>query len=242
MERLDVAPVGVAGDRRWAVLDVGTGRVLSAKRTAALLGASADDSGIRLPDGPDRSFEDPDLDAVLSEWLGRQVRLANSDESASLSYEMTFDPPDDSAEYYEIPIPDGTFLDLAPIHLLATATLAGCRAARPDLDWDVRRFRPNLVLDVPGDTFIEDSWSGRRLRLGPECVVSVDQPTVRCAMPLRAQPAGVADDSPVLDRQPELFAAMGELHDAAPNHLGAYASVVSPGTVRIGDTVELLDD
>lgn len=45
-------------------------------------------------------------------------------------YEMTFDPPNDDAEYYEIPTPPGTFLDLAAAHLMSSATLAACAEAR----------------------------------------------------------------------------------------------------------------
>ena len=42
-----------------------------------------------------------------------------------------------------------------------------------------------------------------------------------------------------LEREPELFHAMGELHTTFPNHLGAYAYVTRPGTVTVGDTIEL---
>jgi uncharacterized protein YcbX len=61
---------------------------------------------------------------------------------------MTFDPPNEDAEVFDIPAPAGTLLDLTPVHFLSSATLGACEAARPDLDWDVRRFRPNLVLDL----------------------------------------------------------------------------------------------
>ena len=59
-------------------------------------------------------------------------------------------------EYVDIPAPAGSFLDFAPVHLVTTATLEGCQAQRPDLDWDVRRFRPNLVIDVDGPPFVEN--------------------------------------------------------------------------------------
>lgn len=235
VDSLSVGSGAIEGDRRWALIDTATGRVLSAKRTAELLMARADDESITLPDGTTVSLADPGASGAMSMWLGREVVLTSTSDLAadqSLTYDMTFDPPDDSAEYYDIPIPVGTFLDLAPVHLLTTATLAGCIGLRPDLDWDVRRFRPNLLLEVPGDIFVEDDWSGRQLRIGDDLVLDIAGPTVRCAMPLRAQPD--------LERQPELFQAMGDLHTAFPNHLGAYANVASPGEVRVGDVVELL--
>ena len=60
----------------------------------------------------------------------------------------------------------------------------------------------------------------------------VQQPTVRCAMPLRAQPG--------LDRQPAMYAAMTELNAGAPNHFGVYLAVEQPGVVRPGDAVAVI--
>ncbi|QXC61221.1 MOSC domain-containing protein [Aquihabitans sp. G128] len=230
---IDVTATGVAGDRTHGLIGAGDGHLLSAKRTSALLDASATDQAITLADGTVIALDDPDADERLTAWLGRPVHLARSEGTDPVSYEMTFDPPDDGAEYYEIPAAPGSFLDLAAVHLVTTATLDGLAAARPDLDWDVRRFRPNLLLDVDGPTFVEQGWIGRHVRVGT-AVLSIDTPTVRCAMPLRAQPGGI-------ERQPEIFRALNELNTVAPNHLGAYCSVVTPGAVRPGDPVELLD-
>jgi len=232
LDLLQVGPDGVVGDRRWAVIDDTDGRLASAKRHSALLEATMDGDHIVLPDGGRVSLVDDDSTrSVLSDWLGGTFHLAESTPSTSVEYQMTFDPPDDGAELFTIPAPPGTFLDLAPVHLLTSGTLRACADARPDLDWDVRRFRPNLVVDT-GDVelFGEQAWVGRRLRVG-EVELAVDSPTVRCAMPLRAQPG--------LERQAGLFDAMSELNEEYPNHLGVYCSVVSPGTVRVGDPVEV---
>ncbi|HWJ62435.1 MAG TPA: MOSC domain-containing protein [Acidimicrobiales bacterium] len=231
-EHLVIGPSGVDGDRTHAVIDPESGHLLSAKRVSALLHGSATDERISFPDGQILRFDDPAIDEVLSGWLGRTVHLAEEEEAGERSYEMTFDPPDDDAEYYEIPAPPGTFLDLAPVHLVTTATLAGCAAARPDLDWDVRRFRPNLVLDVDIEPFGEQAWVGHQVAVG-DVVLTIDSPTVRCAMPLRSQPDGI-------EREPGLFKAMSELNAAFPNHLGLYCSVAEPGTVHVGDAVSLI--
>jgi hypothetical protein len=81
---------------------------------------------------------------------------------------MTFDPPHDDAEYVEVPAPPGSFRDLADVHLVSTATLSGVAAARPDLDWDVRRFRPSVVVELGGGAaaFTEDSWCGDEVGVG----------------------------------------------------------------------------
>lgn len=236
-DRLRIGSHGVAGDRAHALVDVATGRVLSAKSVPTLLECFATDDRIVLSDGTEVLLDAADRDAVLSNWLGREVELLYLEQSGGRTYEMTFDPPDDDAEYFEIPLPEHGFVDLAPLHVIATSTLAACAAERPDLDWDVRRFRPNLVIDHEGGRFAEDAWLGAQLRIGADCVVSVDSPTVRCAMPLRAQPA--LSGAPALERRPELFRAMNELHEAFPNHLGAYVGVVAPGAVAVGDPVVL---
>lgn len=240
-DRLVVTASGVSGDRRWGIVDEESGKVLSAKREPVLLGASVNSEGsvVTLDDGTILATDDPSIHDALSAWLGRPVILQASAMSAGLSYQMTFDPPDDTAEVFDIPVPPGTFVDLAPLHLVTGATLAGCAALRPDLDFDVRRFRPNLILDVDAEPFAEDSWTGRTITVG-EAELRITQPTVRCAMPLRAQPAHPTG-GPALARQPDLHAALNELNPVFPNHLGVYAEVVTAGVVNVGDHVVVPD-
>lgn len=232
---LEIDDSGVRGDRRWAVIDTSTGKLGSAKRFSALLHASATDTEALLPDGTRISLDEegpsPERNRLVSEWLGGSFELIPAQPTTSVVYEMTFDPPNDDADLIDIPSPVGTFLDLSAVHVVTTATLDGCRRLRPDLDWDVRRFRPNLLLDVESmEPFVEQSWIGGTICIGA-VELRVDMPTVRCAMPLRAQPG--------LEREAALFAAMSELNTAAPNHLGVYCSVVAPGTVRTGDVVSV---
>lgn len=231
VDGLEVERTGVRGDRARGVV-TSAGVLLSAKQRGELLSAAADDQGIDLPGGRRVAYGDAGMTRALSDWLGIDVVLTRPTPDRSATYRMTFDPPDDGAELVEIPTPVGTFLDLAPLHVLTTTTLDGAREARPDLDWDVRRFRPNLLFDVGGGDFVENGWAGRRLAAGDDLVIRIDQPTVRCAMPLRPQPG--------LDREAGLYEAMTELNEAFPNHLGAYASVVEPGVVEVGDPVCLL--
>ena len=226
VDHLTFEPGGAHGDRRWALLDGASGVLLSAKRHSRLLFAIAHDDHVELPDGSTVALvESAESDAALSAWLDREVHLAHSTPATTVAYEMTFDPPDDDAPFYEIPAPSGSFVDLADVHLVTEATLAECARREPGLDWDVRRFRPNLVVRDSGDAFAEDSWCPGSLTAGT-VTLSARQPTVRCAMPLRAQPG--------LDRQAPMFAALEALH---ANHLGIYLDVTGAGTVRVGDPV-----
>ena len=75
---LDLADDGFVGDRRWALIDTATGRLMSAKRWSALLLASADDEGITLPDGSRVELGGSAADEALSVWLGRAVRLVEA--------------------------------------------------------------------------------------------------------------------------------------------------------------------
>src|SRR4051794_36600706 len=187
---LELIAGGVQGDRRWALLDE-HGKLCSAKRYSKLLLATGlPDGGLQLGDGTVLTDDD-----TISNWLGHAVQRRERSAGTQVAYEMTFEPPNDDAEFYEIPAPAGRFVDLADVHIVASSTLEHLAAARPDLDWDVRRFRPNVVVatDSSSEPFVEATWVGRELDLGG-ARVRVDQETVRCAMPLRAQPGG-------LDRQ-----------------------------------------
>ena len=240
VDSLEFTDTSAVGDRTWGLIDDSTGKLMTAKRYSRLLEASADDTSITLGDGRSFAIDTPEASTILSDWLGKPVSIRHAGDVPDTGYEMTFDPPNDDAEYYEIPTPPGTFLDLAAAHLMSSATLAACAQARPDLNWDVRRFRPNLLIDVADgiEPFGEEAWVGRTLTMGT-VELSVQSPTVRCAMPLRAQPG--LEQQPGLDRQPAMFAAMNELNTTYPNHLGIYLQVVRPGTVTVGDQLILGD-
>ena len=65
----------------------------------------------------------------------------------------------------------GRFSDYAALHLIATATLARLAELRPESAFDVRRFRPNMIIASPeGDRgFVENGWVGRELAIGEQC-------------------------------------------------------------------------
>ncbi len=56
--------------------------------------------------------------------------------------------------------------DALPLLLLTTASLRAGAAVHPDGNWDVRRFRPNLLIDTEADGWVEDEWCGQTVRVG----------------------------------------------------------------------------
>lgn len=251
LESLDLGMGGFQGDRAYGIVDRSSGKTLTAKTIAELLFASARWDGgqvvITLPDDREFEAEDPAASEAIASWLGRDCELRRADSVTDTSYDMTFDPEDDSAPLVSIPVAPGTFFDLTPVHILTTGTLATMAAAHPRGDWQVRRFRPNVLIETPppeggavappepvtqGTThpgFPEDGWAGGTLVLGAASV-NVIMPAVRCSIPPRPQPG--------IERDLDIFRTMNAHHG---NHLGMYCAPTSPGTVRVGDPVAVGD-
>src|SRR5688500_18188732 len=83
--------------------------------------------------------------------------------------------------------PPGSFVDLSPVHLMSAASL---RQLAPGAEaYDVRRFRPNVLVDTgeDGPDFPESSWVGGELSIGT-ARLQVTIPTIRCVVPTRPQP------------------------------------------------------
>jgi uncharacterized protein YcbX len=255
-ERLDevaVTAAGLTGDRAWAVRDTAAGEIRGAKRipplllcTASFLEEPGPNGGetpveVTLPDGSTVRSGDSDVAGRLSAALGREVTLEalrpaddeehyragprdpSEDPRAAARTILGLEEGDEFPDLSGLPAEErgfatfpGTYLDAYPLHLLTTA-------------FDVRRFRPNLLVesDASQDGFAEFDWAGADVRLG-EVVVHVETSTVRCAMPMHAQ-AGLGASRETLRT----------LIEHSGQHLGVYATVVTPGTVGTGDEVTI---
>ncbi|MGY1764248.1 MOSC domain-containing protein [Geodermatophilus sp. SYSU D00779] len=211
----EAGPEGLAGDRQWALFDVGTGLGLTARRVPDLLflsGRLRPDGHVEvvLPDGTVTSD-----DAVLSDWLGRSVALrAAADAPGERRYESPHEVGE--ADEYDWDVfagARGAFHDSSRtrVSLVSTGTLG---------TWDRRRFRANVVLEGAG----EDALVGRRVRLGGAELDVVKQ-VGRCVMVTRPQPGGIGRDNGVLKT----------IHRERDGCLAVGALVVRVGTVAVGD-------
>ncbi len=152
---------GLRGDRCWGIHDEGTGRVLTGRREPRLLlgAATMSDDGephLTLPDGRRARGAGPHTDSVLSAWLGRPVTLAPAEAAPGANAEYFADATDDTSPAIEWTMPAGRFVDNMPLLVPTTASLRAGTALHPAGDWDTRRFRPNLLVDIGTDGWVED--------------------------------------------------------------------------------------
>ena len=230
-ERVDavaVTPQGVVGDRHFGILDPASGTILSAKRDGRLLAARAMLAGteltISLPTGETALGLGAGVDAALSNWLGRAVHLIEATPGGRGTYEIPVDFEDDDSPLVTFDGPPGSFVDGNPVHLLTTASLRAMEGIGPGLQWDARRFRPNVVIDAGGEGFVEDAWVGGSVTVG-DVVLDVYEACTRCVMTTRAQPGG-------LDRQLDVLRTINR--DRART-FGVYARPQGDGDLRVGD-------
>jgi uncharacterized protein YcbX len=242
VESAEVTVTGLAGDRAYALRDRLSGRVMSGKRFARLF-----ECGATYPDGPgappDITLSDGRRLALdragetLSAWLGRDVEFVHASAGAAASYEIAIQTVDDieagidqlAIEAGDFPCPAGSFFDAAPLHLLTDATLAALQRAYPDGRFDVRRFRPNVLVQA-GDAVgrIEEQWEGCTLLIGATVRASVLMGTIRCVMTTLPQYD--------LPRDPKILRTIAQ---QGGGNAGVYATINLPGTIRVGESVAL---
>ena len=247
----EVGERGLVGDRQFAVVDASTGKVAGAKNPrkwgnffdfrAAYVeppesGSKLPAVRLTLPDGTVVPSEQPDVARVLSRALGREVAFAEAqgDGESSGAQAEEYWPDMEGLDYRdtvtEWELPPGTFFDLAVVHLLTTATIERLRALYPEGRFEVRRFRPNIVIATGPDQqgFVENDWIGHTLAIGDEVRLRITGPCPRCVM--TTLPQG------------DLPKDAGILRAAAQNNqanVGVYAEVIKGGTVRRADDVTL---
>jgi uncharacterized protein YcbX len=118
--------------------------------------------------------------------------------------------------------------------LLGVASLAAL-ADTLDVDSiDRRRFRMNFGIHGT-DAHAEDTWIGRRVRIG-DAVVIPQGNVGRCVITKQNPNTGTID----LDTLKGLARYRGDIETTEPLPFGVHAAVAEPGRVRVGDAVELV--
>ncbi|MFF8730505.1 MOSC domain-containing protein [Streptomyces sp. NPDC015171] len=247
-----VEPWGLAGDRRWTLIDDG-GKVVTQREQPRLAQAAAEPlpgGGVRLsaPGREPLTVEVPEpAETVLvdvfrakvegipaaaaahlwcSAYLGSEVRLVHMDDPAT---RRPVDPE------YALPGETVSFADGYPLLVTTVSSLdalnslisEGPNAAEGPLP--MNRFRPNVVV-AGTDPWAEDGWT--RISVG-EVEFRVARPCGRCVVTTTDQ------DTAVRGKEPLLTLAR---HRRIGGKLVFGQNVVplSPGTIRIGDPVRVL--
>ncbi len=225
---------GLRGDRRWGVRDEITGKILTGRREPQLLLAAASlaDDGepdIVLPSGEVCRGQGSETDTALSKWLQRPVTLVGAVGAPGGEAEYFADATDDTSEAIGWTMPADRFVDAMPLLLLTTASLRSGAVLHPAGDWNVRRFRPNLLVDADGDDWLEDKWCGFELHIGSAAVVP-RQGCIRCTMVTRPQPELVRDI--------EIYKTLARHHGGT---FGVWTQVNTPGDVHVNDAVTVAE-
>jgi uncharacterized protein YcbX len=115
--------------------------------------------------------------------------------------------------------------DTFPLSLITTQTIALLSEIVGER-LDVRRFRPNILVESTDSTpFPEDDWVGRVLRFG-SMRMRVDKRDGRCVV--------ITIDPVTAERSPAVLRAVA---DERQGCLGVYGTTVEPGRVTLNDTV-----
>lgn len=213
-ERLDELPFdtrGATADRYWAVVDergkFGSGK--SSRRFVRMEGLLEHRAHLDGGGRPVITFPDGSTADALA--AATRTRL-----SAALGMRVTVEPEGEIPHHDEV-----------PVHLVTSASLARLRELLPEAVLDARRFRPNVLVETePGLAgFVEDAWIGRELTIGG-LRLALTHRMPRCVMTTMAQ-RDLPHDASVLH-------TVTSANEAC---FGVCATVVAPGTVRVGDAV-----
>jgi len=246
-----VEPWGLAGDRRWMIIDADGVGVTQRETTALVRLRPRPRAGglvLRAADRPDLDVAEPvdgpaatvrifrteeavparlagaGAAAWLTGLLGRPVRLAWLDDPTARP--VTKAPAG-------APIEPGDTVGFADAHPLLLANAASLDALNDWLDEPVpvARFRPNIVV-AGAAPWAEDDWIGRRLRIGG-LAMRVAGPCDRCVVTTIDQESG--------DKGREPLRALGRYRRHELGLLfGVHLIPDGAGVIRVGESVGLL--
>lgn len=131
---------------------------------------------------------------------------------------------------FEFSSPPGTYFDAYPILLMTTGALRTMQTRSNSSDqiaYDLRRFRPNLLIDLDGE-FPENDWVGKSVQIGT-VTLKVEMTCPRCIMTTH----GFRN----LAKEPKV---MRELVKQNNGDLGVYCTITTPGELKVGDPVNLI--
>ncbi len=238
-----VTEKGIQGDRSSALVDVETGKIVSAKNPKRWPNmfsfrsryediTNSNDIRITLPNGTTVKSSDSKANSILSDALGKEVRFISQvpDEPQLEEYWPDIEELDNRDIVTDEDMPKGTFYDLAIIHLMTTSTLDELRRLFPEGRFEARRFRPNIIVNTDQAGFVESGWVGKTVTIGDEVKLKITDHCTRCVMTTLSQ-----GDLP---KDTNILRTAAQHNDA---HVGVYTEVIKGGTIKCDDTVSIVD-
>jgi uncharacterized protein YcbX len=205
---------------------------------------------ITLPDNTKAGTGDVDINEKLTRALGHAVTLWPLLPEDALDHYRRGPPSHDDMETElraifgrtpDEPLPDlsifpkqlvefesplGTYFDAFPLTLMTIQSLNTMQQRAPDSNFDVRRFRPNFLIDASSsEPFPELEWVGKTVTIG-EALIDITFHCPRCVMTTHG-----FDDLP---KDPSIMRALVR---EAEGNLGVYATIRQPGKVKVGDKI-----
>lgn len=251
-DRAEVEPWGLAGDRRWLVVDPATGLAVTQRDVPAMTQVmpGPDGAGIvlrtaGLADLVVAPPHDDDLTDVIiwghrlkaaragdaaDDWLStaldRKVRLVWLDDPRRRAVDPEYADPGDTVSFADgYPVLLTNLASLDALNDLIAETGSG------EGPLPMTRFRPNLVV-AGASPWAEDAWIGGRIRIGG-VTFRVPKPCDRCVVTTTDQETG--------ERGREPLRTLGRHRNVGQKLLfGANLIPDGRGSVRPGDPVEVL--
>jgi uncharacterized protein YcbX len=233
-QRIELRSEGAVGDRRFLCVR-GDGTRLSGISKASLIPIHArhDDAAHRLsltfPDGTVLDGDDRPAGPVMSVALFDRVIPARPID-ATLTEALRTHIGDDTLTLARVDEPEYAG-GVHRVSIVSRASVEDVGTRAGDGALDPRRFR--MLIEVDGlEPYEEDDWQGRWLRVG-DAVVRMGDRMPRCVMTTLDPDTG-AQNAPVLTVLAQ-YRRVG-----SQPVLGVYGDVEQPGSIDIGDPIELL--
>jgi uncharacterized protein YcbX len=210
---------------------------------------------VTFPDGETVGSDEERIHQKLSDLVGRIAELWPVQPASNHEFYKRYKPDEETfmgemaqvfAREPDEPMPDlslfpealmdyvsipGTFFDNEELNFLTSASLAHMQSKNPQANWDVRRFRPNFLIETVNGLqgLVENDWQGKTVKIG-SATLQITMPTPRCGMTVRPQ-GDIEFDKTILRT----------IVKEANQNLGVGAHCLESGEVCVGDTVEVLD-
>jgi len=254
LDQANITTGGILGDRAYALLDQSNHKVASAKfpkKWGKLLELSAafveqPSQGNQLPPvriistkGLDVLSTDKNVDALLSDYVGRAVKLTSSrPNSVSLERLDPLEPDETILDIGDLMLKN-KFSDYADLHLLTTASLQQLSSISPDVQFDERRFRPNIVIQTVSDItgFAENDWIGKTVAIGDSVRLNITDPTPRCSIPTLSNGTFPNDPKVLKTIVEHNMLEVPLLEDKVLPCTGIYGFLIQSGIVSTNDPV-----